>query len=138
MCLRSRWCFLPFLPPDRPRPRNPRPPLCDLSISLSLLPFALRLGTFLQQSRVPLKSVLNLRSYNLERTLELLEQVGRNKETKMLRYRRQRQPLFLFVYRDTTYRFSISTGCACGTSKFSTSLLVPPARRGAWSQGDIE
>ena len=28
------------------------------------------------QSRVPLKSVLNLRSYNLERTLELLDQVN--------------------------------------------------------------
>ncbi|CAN0297647.1 unnamed protein product, partial [Ectocarpus fasciculatus] len=32
-----------------------------------------------EKSRVPLKSVLNLRSYNLERTLELLEQVGTNK-----------------------------------------------------------
>lgn len=31
----------------------------------------------LVQSRVPLKSILNLRSYNLERTLELLDQVNR-------------------------------------------------------------
>ncbi|CBN77141.1 conserved unknown protein [Ectocarpus siliculosus] len=35
-----------------------------------------------EKSRVPLKSVLNLRSYNLERTLELLEQEAKEEETR--------------------------------------------------------
>lgn len=60
--------------------------ITDLTLSPSPSPvrpavFLLRLSTspsascsFLQ-SRVPLKSVLNLRRYNLERTLELLEKV---------------------------------------------------------------
>ncbi|CAB1103553.1 unnamed protein product [Ectocarpus sp. CCAP 1310/34] len=35
-----------------------------------------------EKSRVPLKSVLNLRSYNLERTLELLEQEAKEEEAR--------------------------------------------------------
>ena len=45
-------------------------------VFLSCLPCLVLPRPTLMQSRVPLKSVLNLRSYNLERTLELLDQVN--------------------------------------------------------------
>lgn len=50
----------------------------DYRLRLSCLPYPYPPGTTsfsIAQSRVPLQSVLNLKSYNLERTLELLEQV---------------------------------------------------------------
>lgn len=123
MCLRSRRCCYRSCLLMTPTHVTPSP-LFTTSLFFCLFSPHSRfsLGAFLHQSRVPLKSVLNLRSYNLERTLELLEQVGTNKETKTLQYRAQiknqnvaiqgnKKIFFLVGLQGHNFTGSISTGC---------------------------